>query len=202
MIRPFGKVGLLCLALVLAVGGLGIGYASWSDVLYINSTVITDTVEVEFQGPYIQLDAGPDWTCDVGITNVRLTAPPIDTAQTTITNPAPDTLEIVVEHAYPSYCNHIYFDIHNSGTVPICIQEVRITFDGDTRTLTAVGLETWDDMFELYWGNNFGPTPLNPCGTFDMSFEFHFLQDGLEQGATYYFTIEIDVVQWNMYVGP
>ncbi len=40
------KVGLILLALVLALGVLGVGYAMWSDTLLINGTVNTGTVDI------------------------------------------------------------------------------------------------------------------------------------------------------------
>lgn len=42
------KIGILCLALVLALGSLGIGFAHWSDQLYIEGTVETGEVLVGF----------------------------------------------------------------------------------------------------------------------------------------------------------
>jgi hypothetical protein len=40
------KIGLLCLALVLALGTLGVGYAMWSDQITIEGTVNTGSVEI------------------------------------------------------------------------------------------------------------------------------------------------------------
>ena len=40
------KIGILCLALVLALGSLGIGFAHWSDQLYVEGTVNTGEVLV------------------------------------------------------------------------------------------------------------------------------------------------------------
>lgn len=42
------KIGLICLAVVLALGGLGIGFAHWSDQLYIEGTVETGEVLIGF----------------------------------------------------------------------------------------------------------------------------------------------------------
>ena len=39
--KPFVKVGILCLALVLGLGSLGIGYAMWSDTLTVDVTIGT-----------------------------------------------------------------------------------------------------------------------------------------------------------------
>ncbi len=38
---PFARAGILCLALVLGLGGLGVGYAHWTDTLTIGGTVTT-----------------------------------------------------------------------------------------------------------------------------------------------------------------
>ena len=41
------KIGFLVLAIVLAIGSLGIGYAAWTDTLYINGTVNTGEVNID-----------------------------------------------------------------------------------------------------------------------------------------------------------
>ena len=41
------KIGLLCLVLIFALGSLGIGYAAWTDTLYIEGTVNTGDVDLE-----------------------------------------------------------------------------------------------------------------------------------------------------------
>ena len=42
------KFGLLCLALVLALGALGVGYASWTDTIFVTGTVETGSVCLDF----------------------------------------------------------------------------------------------------------------------------------------------------------
>ena len=42
------KIGLLCLALVLALGALGVGYASWTDTITISGTNSTISVDFDF----------------------------------------------------------------------------------------------------------------------------------------------------------
>jgi hypothetical protein len=44
------RIGLLALALVLALGSLGVAYAAWTDSVYINSTVYTGTLDVDVTG--------------------------------------------------------------------------------------------------------------------------------------------------------
>jgi hypothetical protein len=41
------KIGIFCLALVVAIGALGIGYASWTDSIFINGTVNTGSVDID-----------------------------------------------------------------------------------------------------------------------------------------------------------
>jgi hypothetical protein len=41
------KIGLLALALVLALGALGVGYAAWTDTIFITGTVETGSVDLE-----------------------------------------------------------------------------------------------------------------------------------------------------------
>ncbi len=39
--NPFARAGILCLALVLGLGAMGVGYAHWTDTLTIDGTVTT-----------------------------------------------------------------------------------------------------------------------------------------------------------------
>ena len=44
------RMGLLALALVIALGALGVSYTLWSEDLYINSTVYTGTLDIDING--------------------------------------------------------------------------------------------------------------------------------------------------------
>ncbi len=44
------KIGLLALALVIALGSLGVAYAAWNDKVYLNTTVQTGTVDADICG--------------------------------------------------------------------------------------------------------------------------------------------------------
>jgi hypothetical protein len=43
------KIGLICMALVMALGIAGVGYASWTDTLYIDGTVETGDVDLDIK---------------------------------------------------------------------------------------------------------------------------------------------------------
>ena len=44
------RMGLLALALVIALGALGVSYTIWSEDLYINSMVYTGSLDVDISG--------------------------------------------------------------------------------------------------------------------------------------------------------
>ena len=95
------KIGLVCLALVLALGALGVSYALWSDSLYLNGTVETGTIGLEWsQGvPY---DVGDykgvsDYYCSI-----------VD-----------NTLTITILNAYPCVEYHFPIDVHGIGSIPV-----------------------------------------------------------------------------------
>jgi len=44
------KIGLIAIAIVLALGALGIGYAAWTDVITITGSVNTGSVNLDITG--------------------------------------------------------------------------------------------------------------------------------------------------------
>jgi len=44
------RIGLLAIALVIALGAMGVGYAAWTDSVYVNSTICTGTLDVDVTG--------------------------------------------------------------------------------------------------------------------------------------------------------
>ena len=213
MVRRLGKVGVLFLALVLALGGIGAAFAAWTDTLTISGTVSTGSLCMGFLYPEKDIeikDQGPDWTCDTGtLFNVRPVPEGKDVGNTTLISVedtdgdgCKDTMTLLMNDVYPSYYNHIDFWLIAGGTIPQIIHSVDFTFDGETKTLYQTGYLLWPDKFELYWGDNFG-VQRHPGDQTNMSFDYHFLQDLLEQNHQYTLTIHINTVQWNKYVaGP
>ena len=60
------KIGIICLAVLLALGALGVGYAKWFDTLNIQGTVETGELDWEFvANSFNQKDVGLDWTGDL-----------------------------------------------------------------------------------------------------------------------------------------
>jgi len=95
------KIGLLCLALVLALGAVGVGHALWSETLYIEGTVETGELALEWS----QGDPYDDETPEKDVSS----------AECEIVG---DTIYIYIYNAYPCITYHIPIDIHNVGTIP------------------------------------------------------------------------------------
>jgi len=79
------KIGLLALALVLALGALGVGYAAWTDTVTIEGTVNTGTVDLEVEG-YSGMWM---WKIPGGTPDYYLTTDPEDVPSQVGNNPVP-----------------------------------------------------------------------------------------------------------------
>lgn len=114
------KLGFLCLALVLAFGTLGVGYALWYEDLYIEGTVYTGTVDVEWSVYAAWVDEGKDVSDITAVIEG-------------------DTLVVTITNAYPCAWYMLWFDIHNVGTIPVHIGEFTLLYD-DTPAALDWGL--------------------------------------------------------------
>ena len=99
------KIGLLCMALVLALGMLGVGYATWTDTVYIDGTVNMGTVGIELSEDTASDDEAPEKDVS-SITCV------VDG----------DTLFVTVTNAYPCITYTNTFDVHCTGSVPVILK--------------------------------------------------------------------------------
>ena len=142
------KIGFLVLAIVLAIGTLGVGYAHWTETLTISGDVSTGFIDVNFMSQYD--NDGPDeilgdptgpgeWDFS--------TIPPTwsggrdpeckDVATTSSTfatwdgveqpmNPTGNSARIAVANGYPSYWGSVAWDILNHGNVPVALYAVTL----------------------------------------------------------------------------
>ena len=148
------KIGLLCLALVLALGTLGIGYATWSDNVTVEETVYSGEMCVHFTSCSTNDPAGQidDTVGSIGCAN---------TWDVTMCNPGDDTtpnqfvqcdldkdigsvnctresrdgdlydevLVVTVNNTYPSYYGIVNYSVFNCGTIPWTIDTVDVLVD-------------------------------------------------------------------------
>ena len=98
-----GKIGIISLALVLALGTVGAAFAYWSDTLTITTTVSTG---------YLQLKLTNIVPSNSNITCIKTGGgPEYNFTEFTIT----------VTYAYPGYVGRVTFDVTNTGTIPAII---------------------------------------------------------------------------------
>ena len=95
------KIGLICLALVLALGALGVGAALWMGVLTIHGEVYTGIVDAVWSIELVYDDEEKDVSF-------------IDAAMI-----SPWDMLIMIENAYPSVTYTVEWNIECTGTVPI-----------------------------------------------------------------------------------
>ncbi len=169
------KIVILALTLVLALGATGVGYALWSDTLYLEGTINTgevDTCIVSIASDDIGID--PGYQKDVASTAVAI----VDCKTATVT----------VTNGYPSYENYVHFTTSILGTVPVILENIIVTNPN-----ACIEVDAWDTIGEQRHPGDFA----------DNTLWFHVLQCA-DQNATYTFTVEFFYVQYNesMYFPP
>jgi len=219
------KIGLLALALVLALGSLGVAYAMWDKYIYIDATVNTGEVNAEFVNAFtdddgVVDDASKDAGDDGGGTlyehwGTTSSDDPSEAGPNparydkdvgkcyVVTDPDPQILHFYVENGYPCYWNTLWFEIKNTGTVPVNIEGLTVTPTGDidrdnngvdditiaiSELTDGLQIDPYDWADETQWGNveiHVEQTPNDTAGAWG------------GENETYEFTVEIWLVQWN-----
>lgn len=211
-----GKSGTIFLAVALCLALTGAGFAAWTDNLTIEGTVTTGEVEWEIvTGTQSQKLDDPDWNCFWDLeTGIRAVDPDgKNVATTTVVIEAathPHLMTVTVDNAYPYYYDHIAFQVHGLGNIPLRIWKanfwsngvlVQTIYTDDQYIYLDLDGDGQNDL-ELWWGNGFGKQ-LHECNTHDISFDLLVLQPAPQnQTGTLTFTIELVGIQWNEYVAP
>ncbi|MGL4344447.1 MAG: hypothetical protein ACRCTE_04550 [Cellulosilyticaceae bacterium] len=99
-------------ALVLSMGVLGTGYAYWTDVLTVGTTVSTGKFEMAFN------------TEEDGINDNS------EYVESTILEPMDKGFSVEIKDVYPGAQANYYINIKNEGTIPAKVEEVKVTFEG------------------------------------------------------------------------
>jgi hypothetical protein len=162
------KIGILALAVVLALGSLGIGFALWSETLYIEGTVATGELDAD----WILVDYGDSESPEKDVSWVEAYV-------------VGKTLCVTVYNAYPCIDYYVDLEIYNSGTIPlhVCglnydlIEMVSVA----SFTLSLSGVPNMQ---------------LHPGESLSTSLSVH-LNNNATQGATYSFTFDWVTVQYN-----
>lgn len=213
------KLGLICLACVMALGALGVGYAAWTDEVVITGTVGTGELKLGFTEVFSEIPALPcngdfEYTdfvpvagsvsCPPGynFTNIHTIEECKDVGSVEMERFDDDgdgcyeRMEITINNAYPYYLAWISCHLINCGSIPVKIYPV----------ISMVQ----DDGVLIKWGNSYG-AQLEPGEDAELSFYVGFPQhlmnpdtglfDGelLPQNSQLTFTITLGGIQWNEY---
>ena len=201
------KIGLICLAVVLAVGAIGFGYANWSQTLTITEEVNTGDfcvgirdVGTNDEGPSLadggELYPDPDYpetegTVDPGYTKNVGSANSVNGTYK-CTHEDVDFYEDVTEtitNAYPSYRCTITLEFANCGSVPAKGQSFTKATTNDPDGLAQfVVIEGWEIFDDAGGSVTTGVTvaeletalqayQLDPCDTMTLTITKHILQD-------------------------
>jgi hypothetical protein len=208
------KIGLLVLAMVLALGALGVGYAMWSDTIYIDGTITTGSVDIDIEGTsdtyvykvmdeYGDLNAGDILCSDEAIDNAALlyVASAVTTANI---SEDVETVTMTFDNIFPTACN-ITADVllHYVGSVPAHVKMSDITWTGDNMTDYVMMQWRLSEDDGNSWVTICDPELLQLHNCYllwlDVWFDGDALQDaqGDAQGLCGTFSFELMAHQWN-----
>jgi predicted ribosomally synthesized peptide with SipW-like signal peptide len=149
------KLSLIMLALVVALGGLGLGYAAWTDTVTVDGTVTTGNLDIEVvnqSNTWVWKITGDDqYPDEIAVLHQYEfdpdnSLPPPTTGTATMiayadadcpvgSPPTPDdTVSVVFHNLFPEIDFVADFLLHYSGSVPAKVQVADITatdIDGD-----------------------------------------------------------------------
>jgi hypothetical protein len=165
------KIGLLALALVLALGSLGIGFALWSETLYIEGTVNTGTLDAE-------------WSFD-GYGDSEIAEKDYSYMWYDIDG---NYLYVYIVNAYPCIDYWANFDVTNTGTIPFHVCDIVCETCGFPGTVEISAIENPSrpsTPYQVHSGES-------AYGTITV----HLTNDAVEN-STYYFSCYLPVVQYN-----
>jgi hypothetical protein len=193
------KIGILALVLVMAVGGMGVGFAHWAGTLDISGTVEMEDccvgwyqVSVEDPRPPAP-PANLDYIKDLVTGNISQGAQDIGWAYAYLDVPVCtcdiplvgtgithyETIVIELNNVYPGYYVDYQVHYHNCG-LPVRV--------------TAITPE-YDPELMVVWTNGTFPFKMETCQTIASSLEVWVLQSAVP-GSTYTFSVTIEFEQW------
>lgn len=117
---------LLALTLVVAIMMMGAGYAAWTDVLKLNTTINTGELEISLEQPIVSSVNVKELTPD-GVRaanaedNIIVTAPDINLESKTVT--------FEFENLFPGTQAYTTFWARNTGTMPVAINAIDLSWE-------------------------------------------------------------------------
>lgn len=193
--------------LMLGLLSMGIAYAHWSQILYIEGSVASGDLDWEFTDVSAEDDqpGENDFNCRDNFEGPGSLKWRVDkhVGRTTAVVTDPHTITLTLTNVYPSYWTAVSVYAHCTGSTPLIIAAVVIDGVEITEGSPKIRLDlTGDDNYdiEIWWKESrvFGLQLENCEYSDEMSFWIHVLQDA-PQGETLEFTIGLVGVQWDEY---
>jgi hypothetical protein len=216
------KISLICLALILALGSLGVGYAMWSDTVVVNGSVETGAVILGVSKAWAGEPFGENGLMpeeegykDVGsVTCSKSGATLCQVYYAGAWRNVTESAEFVISNAYPCYAPSVWIDVANCGTIPIHITDLQITMSQVDETgaliknLTRVArtpIHPQTRAWSFYDGENeimavdvvnLVCSQVHPGGMDNVEFDFHLVSNATPQNAFYKIIITVYGEQW------
>jgi hypothetical protein len=185
------RIGLLALALVLAIGTIGVVYTLWSSTLSITATVQTGSVDARWSAAFCSdLEA----ETDVGYTAASIE--PSDPAH----------LVFNIVNGYPSYTGNCQVEYRYLGSVPAKVDSISLipgsalTGCEVAQSPTTGSLTATCDQLTVRWIDGLC-TQLHRGDELAGALRVH-VEDKAEQALSYTFTLRVRLVQWNQSACP
>ena len=126
------KICLICLALVLALGALGVGYAMWSDEVVIEGTVDTGTLRLGIWRAVverIEQGGGVEQQKDVATVELSFEGPILKKEFQGFPGErwAYEKLKVALNNSYPDLTVDVAFYMACVGSIPVHISAINIS---------------------------------------------------------------------------
>jgi hypothetical protein len=209
------QIGVLFMALVIALAAIGVGYGLWSQILVLEG--IVNTGEMDIAWSLKEVDQIQDFNdvcpngggytigqdCDGdGELNDDMEYEGKDVAECVAEILDPYTMEVTVSNAYPLFNCFVLYDVHNTGTIPVKIYRPDYFYEGEYMGGELFAIDT-DALHVNGWpplcyedGTQLHPGEETVCALHISIYQ------GAEELTTYTFQVKIFGRQWNEEVGP
>jgi hypothetical protein len=174
------KIGILAIALIIALGAVGVTYSAWVEEIYINGSLYTGDINASVE-------------CN-GDGSVSPDPYPIDTGITCSPTVYPMKLQFLVNYAVPNLTYYCSFKVNNLDDDPFDpFKSLPIKIDEDNTTLTPQGQGDYTDIK----ASVINPDPqIDPGETVTSQVKIVVGPDATA-GQNLVYILEVKVVRWN-----
>ena len=143
------KIVLISLALILALGSLGVGYAMWSDTVTVDGTVDTGVVKLGIvkMTPTVTQDKNVATVCITYEGSIGPWQPPCEQPPNALAN-AYEKAIVTIDKAYPCLTVDLEGYVGSLSTIPVHLVSISIDDPTDELTFEKTPLDpNWTGFF-------------------------------------------------------